>query len=520
MLATGQPAAAISLPGGGFSVSGKKGTFLKQVADRKIETGEGGAALGLGSDAINQGEFQAARLRMPQTEAKVAALMTKIEAQWPYAKGKPLKVHILAVDYYSAYALPDGSIVVAFGLLDHAQSDDEVAFVLAHELGHVRLGHFARNAAAERRREMIARLSQFYTAASTFRNGGRTVDYNAPGAAAARRASATADLLNFMDNVMVAPAHSRGKEDESDAVGFDLANLAPYSAETASARVFDTIQADADNRAKLTEALEEQLKKELAEAVASGAVNDVMSGGGLRMGLIKGAGRIALSVAGQMEGGPKHRDPEDRKKGIGDYSLEAYPDGLPLRDEQQAWLKSVRATKEYAEAKITVAAISGAMKKRTQGDYKGAEANIAAARKTAFRDAPVVLNEAARIRGDMGDIDRADNLFTQAHLGPDQTYDGYVDHVRLLSENVRYDRALLVIDNGTDRFGDDKPFLAQLITIAKARGQEAAMKGYLARCQESGDGGLKKDCERAAGEAEKGGLFGRRGGGRNEATQK
>ena len=56
-------------------------------------------------------------------------------------------MHILGVDYYNAYSLPDGSIVVAFGLLDQAQSDDEVAFVLAHELGHVRLGHFAAKAA-------------------------------------------------------------------------------------------------------------------------------------------------------------------------------------------------------------------------------------------------------------------------------------------------------------------------------------------------------------------------------------
>lgn len=500
LMAFGEPAAAISMPGGGFSVSGKKGPFLKQVAGRKIETaaaqGEG-AALGLASHAINQGQFQAARLRMPQTEAQIGAMLARIEANWPYAKGRPLQVHVLAVDYYSAYSLPDGSIVVGFGLLDRAQSDDEVAFVLAHELGHVRLGHFSKNATMQKRRELIGQLDQLYQVGSAMRGGGLG-GFNSAEAAAGRRAGATADLLNFMNNVMVEPSWSRAQEDEADVIGFDLAQLAPYAADTASARVFDTIQADKENRAALSKALEEQLSKELGRAVTSGTVTSMMSGGGLGFGLLKGAGRIALGVAAQSEGGPKHRPPEERKKGVADYSAEAYPDGLPLRDEQKAWLTVVRATREYAEAKIAVAALQSAMKRRAEGDYVAAEADITRARQTIYRDAPVLLNEAARIRGDMGDIDRADDLFTQAHLGPDQTYDGYVDHVRMLYEAKRDDRALLVVEHGTERFGDDKPFLALLISISRQNGREVAARAYLQRCLESGDEGLKKDCQTAA----------------------
>ena len=128
----------------GYSVSGKPGPFVKQVAGRPGlgGGGRGGGSMGL-TDSVSLGRYQTARIRMPQTEAKVAALLTRIDAHWPYTRGQPLQVHILGVDYYNAYSLPDGSIVVAFGLLDQAQSDDEVAFVLAHELGHVRLGHFA-----------------------------------------------------------------------------------------------------------------------------------------------------------------------------------------------------------------------------------------------------------------------------------------------------------------------------------------------------------------------------------------
>jgi hypothetical protein len=158
-----------------------------------------------------------------------------------------------------------------------------------------------------------------------------------------------------------------------------------------------------------------------------------------------------------------------------------------------------------------VTALAEAMKKRAGGDYPGAERDMAVARATMYKNAPVLLNEAARIRGDMGDIDRADDLFTQAHLGPDQTYDGYVDHVRMLATAGRNERALLVVDNGTQRFGDDKPFLALMIAIARADGRDVAAKGYLARCLEAGDENLKKDCQVAAGDdgdGKKGGMFG------------
>ncbi|HEX8233514.1 MAG TPA: M48 family metalloprotease [Caulobacteraceae bacterium] len=510
-----QPAAAFpKLPGGsasggsgGFSVSGKPGPFIKQISNRPLDQAQAGAgSLGLSSDAINRGEFQAARLRLPQTEAKVKALLDRIEANWPYAKTAPVKVMILGVDYYSAQALPDGSIMVGFGLLDRAQSDDELAFVLSHELGHIRLGHFAKGVQLNRQRDAASKLGQIYviaSAANDVRNGGLGA-VNSAVDSASRRASATNDLLHFVTDVMVAPAWSRAQEDEADALGFDLANLAPYSAESASARVFDTIQADEEKRGAMAEALQSKLKAELGQAVSAGAAQTILTGGasteGLKQSLLRGAGRVALGVAASSEGGPKHRSPEARKKGVADYSAEAYPSGLPLRDEQTAWLQQIRSTPEYRDAKVAVAAVAQAMKLRADGDYPGAEAQIGQALRTSFRAAPMVINEAARIRDDMGDSARADALFMQAHQSPDQTVDGYQDHVRMLFRTGQYDRANQVIDEGVRRFGnDDKPFLSLQVAVADKQGKPEVRERHLKRCRGLGDPNLKKDCDLAAG---------------------
>ncbi|WP_300515992.1 M48 family metallopeptidase [Aliiroseovarius sp.] len=55
------------------------------------------------------------------------------EGELPY----PLQLHVLDHEMINAFALPGGHVVLFRGLIDAAQSPDEVAAVLAHEIGHV-----------------------------------------------------------------------------------------------------------------------------------------------------------------------------------------------------------------------------------------------------------------------------------------------------------------------------------------------------------------------------------------------
>src|SRR6185437_14575605 len=365
-------AAASSSAPAGYSVSGKKGPFVKQVAGRPYlgGGGQGGGSMGL-TDSISLGRYQTARIRMPQTEAKVAQLLAAIDSKWPYAKGQPLQVHILGVDYYNAYSLPDGSIVVAFGLLDQAQSDDEVAFVLAHELGHVRLGHFTAKAQAPERAkpELASRMTQLYLANAAVSAAGA----NNSIIAAAAQAGATNDLIHFLSNVMVEPDHTREQEDEADCIGYDLSEGSGYAADSASAKVFDTIVADQQKHQAVIDTLGTQLKSQLGHALTNGsAVSMIMGGaGGLRAGLMENGAQLAIGIAlaHQNQPPPQHRPPEERKKGMAQYSADAYPEGAPLRDEQHGWLTSVRGTAEFGQAKLAVAAVSDAKRARAAGKY-------------------------------------------------------------------------------------------------------------------------------------------------------
>jgi predicted Zn-dependent protease len=61
-------------------------------------------------------------------------------------------------DFKSAFALPDGYIIVGGGLLAIAQTEDELANVLAHEIEHVELGQVSGRVSELRKRKEIKNL--------------------------------------------------------------------------------------------------------------------------------------------------------------------------------------------------------------------------------------------------------------------------------------------------------------------------------------------------------------------------
>lgn len=75
--------------------------------------------------------------------AAVGALLAELAAEWP---GNPYEVRLFVMDSAepNAFALPGGAVGVTRGLLDAVGSENELAFVLGHELGHFSGRHHLR----------------------------------------------------------------------------------------------------------------------------------------------------------------------------------------------------------------------------------------------------------------------------------------------------------------------------------------------------------------------------------------
>lgn len=71
----------------------------------------------------------------PRRRARLERLLTRMESHWPE---NPYELRLGMVDREepNAFALPGGTVLVTTGLVDAAESENELAFILGHELGH------------------------------------------------------------------------------------------------------------------------------------------------------------------------------------------------------------------------------------------------------------------------------------------------------------------------------------------------------------------------------------------------
>jgi Zn-dependent protease with chaperone function len=83
---------------------------------------------------MNMSSFGAARV---QSAPELQKLADRLLRHWPDSPYR-LTVKVLEEKRPNALALPGGTILVTRGLLDSVGSENELAFVLAHEIGHFR----------------------------------------------------------------------------------------------------------------------------------------------------------------------------------------------------------------------------------------------------------------------------------------------------------------------------------------------------------------------------------------------
>jgi predicted Zn-dependent protease len=121
----------------------------------------------------------------------------------------------------NAFALPGGPVYVSRGLLALANSEDEIAGVLGHEVGHIAARHVVQRLSVTAPFAVIVGIPSSIVGVVSKSLGNAIA---APGAAALA-------------------SHSRGQENEADRLGMDLAGAAGYDP-SALGRILATMERD------------------------------------------------------------------------------------------------------------------------------------------------------------------------------------------------------------------------------------------------------------------------------------
>jgi len=131
------------------------------------------------------------------------------------ASGHTFEFFLIRDSTLNAFALPGGYIGVHTGLIVAAQSESELASVLAHEIGHVTQRHLARMLARERQASVVM-LASLVLAVLAARSNPQAIG----GLASLGSTVAQSQMLSF----------SRDAEREADRVGLDILRQGDFDA--------------------------------------------------------------------------------------------------------------------------------------------------------------------------------------------------------------------------------------------------------------------------------------------------
>ncbi|WP_380873938.1 hypothetical protein ACFB49_44740 [Sphingomonas sp. DBB INV C78] len=473
--------------------------------NQKMRSGAGGNAssLGLSSQVMNTRSARMDLFAMPATELELRAILDKFAAAWPYAPlERTPKILFRASDAYEAQALPDNTIVVSLGLLEAAESDSEVLFVLAHEYAHLLLGHFTKADTIAGTKNTMKAMSQVYQVGSfaySMRNtsaSGALSNASSNMAKSGRDAATLSQALQFAVDDVIAPSWNRDQEDQADALAIDLLIASNSTIDTYAnvferlQKAFETEKASRDKRAAAANTLQNALADSLKSVATPGNAASLASGGGVSgMGtsLLKGVGNSLLANMGSVTkaiGGDTHLPPEERRKGLAAYYQAGYPTADPPIDTG-AMLTRIKGRTEFQRASTMKAKYVQARQTYFDGNYGGADQQLRALG-AGQRTAPTFVNYVAGLSArDAGNLTGAQTYFDAGRTGTGiqnlQLYESYAE----MEINARDAAgAQAVIGDGVNKFKDPDHFKSIEIKRDLAAGDQASAEATYTSCMQ------------------------------------
>ncbi|NOG73799.1 M48 family metalloprotease [Roseicella sp. DB1501] len=478
-------------------------SIMQQVAVRFVprRTGEAVDYAGSGIRGNARDErrrYGAERTTVPDraADAYLERLTARLARAWPHGRPPVVpRVQLVANRSYGAAALTDGSIRLNLGTLVQAGTEDELAFVIGHEMGHLFLRHTGlredEHDDLENLREVTTGLGALGAALSSARMGsGGQLSFGAESQNRASLAALGGTVLSEGLDTLVEPAWARRQEAEADVFGMDIMAAAGFDPRYAivSLNALESSQGAAQARLKaVAEAVEGQLGTQLGRGDINGAWRAAM----------KGASTMLNSMGRELKGWmrERHPDPAERRRWLDDYRDRIHGDD-PLRPDSAGELTQIRGSAVIRNARQALEEVEASQDALSRGDPRSAMERA----RSAMAAAPwlpaarlqlaLAQLEAGQIRQARDELRRvtADNrapliaflllAHTEAKLGDPRA-------------------ALAVLDTAGRRFDAVDELAPERIALHRAAGNQAMAQQEAERCSRSANPRLRSACRQA-----------------------
>jgi len=488
----------------GYPSQGRAIDALKPAADYSKELQGRPLALGI-MRTRGQGFVPSPELRT-YAQGVVDRLMAGVKMPSSFQP----QVRILATPEFAGECTPDGTLIVTVGLLEMLESEDELAFVLGHELAHAIYRH---------KQHDWFKKAQYYAVV----NGG-AIDFVAQGNVQislggstnlARGLDVAQHLAKLSANVLM-PQMAKEDEDAADALGFDLMVKAGYDPEAPLA-VMDKLAAQEAEAEADAAAAKEAADRNAGNGGGKGGFMTMVGGGLSIAGEIAGGGRpdtgqvadLAISVFdaavdNMAQDATTHHPAKERADLLSAYLYRAYRNAGPVAPTPLPWApnstsplkpKLVAMLSHYTEAENAAAWIADP----AQGTEKGAGAEVARA------IAPPTVDHAYTdfVAAEYYQGRRQDRLslaaLKRAADGPEPSWEIYTRLIDLYIGVNDFKDAQAAMDMAVARFEDSPVLLPKRIQLLHLQGRDGEAQALLPRCKSYDIDELTAACKKEAG---------------------
>jgi Zn-dependent protease with chaperone function len=469
---------------------------LKEIAAEKVTPISGAEVMGVRDSLVgSRTEIEASlstiatlkgTMPIPVAQRYVEGIRDKLLVQWHGTRNfaaPPIK--IIGTRVYDAEAVSVDAIEVSAGVLMRAKSEDEVAFVIGHELGHMLLSHQARRQqqleTTENAADVLAVVGMVGVMYATGKHVGTTVVASEGGTlAAAGGAMAGQTAVAETITALVDPGWSSRQEEQADLVGIDLmtaANYNPVAATDALERVKDDEEA-AEQRLAELEGQKTSVEQTKSIDLAN-LLDDAWSGVKNKLNRLRA----------------NHPKPDDRIQSLTLYRANIYATETdrPVTTAPLLRLQSQPEMKAAVRAIQSIRAADDALGKNLPAEaMQNARASWTDA---PYWWAPYYLAALARL--DMGDTFGATNLLSTATRLNGAPYEAFERYVLVLITQHNYAMALNVLNAAATRFGGPDLTWPDRIIVLRYSNNLGAAQSTLQECLKSSNPRLRDSCSRA-----------------------
>ena len=379
----------------------------------------------------------------------------------------PGKVVLQASQDFGASATADGNIYIAMGWIPYLESEDEIAAIIAHELGHVLLKHHTT--------DIIGKTQKRLQSSHELALGARTALQKVQIGASDQRAMLGMQALVELIDKVVMPAWNRRQEAEADLLGTDLLIAAGYSPEGMTSmlekrQAWEKLHMESD--AEFQKRLMQLAAKDISAAINT-SINKVIAD---------------ISVA--------HPDTESRLDNLAQY-IDRFYANAAFPSVNAAAFKKLRAQRTAATVLRNYDMAFSARSLFAKGQIKTAYgyAKESATGPTAQHAYPNWI--LAKSASQLGLHAQANAALERALSSEEPVREIYTEMIEVQERAGNNQAALKWIDKAANAFGDSPVWAPHRIRVLKKLGRKNDATALALKCSVDTPE-LRRDCQAAS----------------------